>query len=294
MCVLDMLTHLTFCRAVLYPELTPEEISKRFDNAGPSARYCLEYSNDELESFYARRDPGIDVSTPQDWVNALLDDEGRLLRIDNISRRLCVVRHSDSEPSSFTAEPISAVVRRRLLIQLWRWNEQDRSNMIERFSHVPGANGMTGLLFESQSQSRFAQKISDVATPMFQSGSRWHAAFGDFSATPTLCEARDASSALRPSLSLSISPWESRAYDHGGSLTIEEKIYYLPYAENETAIDSFIMCGGHLYIFLFAGSSKHCANRGLLATFAQFSQLPAPSSSETALHLCCPEKACYL
>lgn len=57
--------------------------------------------------------------------------------------------------------------------------------MIERFSRVPGAGGMTGLLFESLYQQQFAKKIDIEAMSMFQTPnrrSRWHAAFGDFSA----------------------------------------------------------------------------------------------------------------
>lgn len=137
---------------------------------------------------------------------------------------------------------------------------------------------MTGVLFESEFQHRFAQIIDIVAVPMFRtnnSRSRWHAAFGDFSASPMLHKARDdMSSATLPPISLSISPSKSQVYNNR-PLTIEENIYYVPLSENEVAIDSFIVHDGHLYLFQFASGSQHGVNRGLLTTLARFSGLPA-------------------
>jgi hypothetical protein len=271
---------MTSCRAVLYPDRKFENISERFDNAGPSARLCLEYTSTQITRFYAARNAGIKWDTTQRVIAALLNENEQRLRIGDISHQLCVVRRSDSETSPFTVEPISAFVRHRLLAQLWRWKEQDRVDMIERFSRIPGAGGMTGILFESQYQHRFAEKIGIAAAPMFRTSnprSRWHAAFGDFSASPMLHKAREeASSAVPPPvpISLSISPSESRIYD-SGPLAIEENVYYVPLSENEVAIDSFIVHAGHLYLFQFASGPHHGVNRGLLTTLARFSGLPA-------------------
>jgi len=264
--------------AKLFPKRKSEDISERFDNAGPSARHCLAFSSLEITEFYANRDTKVKWDTTQRTVAALLGDEEEHLGIGEISHRLCVVRRSDSEPSSYTIEPISAYVRHRLLSQLWLWEETDRLDMIKRFSRIPGAGGMTGVLFESEYQHRFVKKIDIVATPMFRTNnprSRWHAAFGDFSASPMLRKAQDeVSSVILPPVSLSISPLRSWVYD-SGPLAIEENIYYVPLSENEVAIDSFIVHAGHLYLFQFASGPQHGVNRGLLTTLARFSGLPA-------------------
>ena len=49
----------------------------------------------------------------------------------------------------------------------------------------------------------------------------------------------------------------------------------MPLSGNEVAIDSFIVHAGHLYLFQFASGPQHGVNRGLLATLARFSGLPA-------------------
>jgi len=266
--------------AVLYPERTSIDISERFDNAGPSARLCLAFSSSNIKQFYISRDIGINFDTTQGLVATLLDEKGQRLRIGEISHKLCVIRRSDSETGPFVVGPISPFIRDRLITQLWKWREQDRIEMIQRFTRVPGAGGMTGVLFESQYQHRFAEKIDIAAAPMFRTSnprSRWHAAFGDFSAFPKLHKAReDVSSTVPPPvpISLSISPSDSRIYD-SGPFAIEEDIYYVPRSENEVAIDSFIVHDKHLYLFQFASGAQHSVNRGLSTTLARFSGLPA-------------------
>ena len=254
---------MTSCRAVLYPDRKSEDISERFDNAGPTARYCLELISLQITRFYAARDTGIKWDTTQRMIAAFLDEKGHL-RIDELSHRLCVVRRSNSGTWPYTVEPISAVIRRRLLSQLWQCEKTDRFDMIK--------------LFESEFQHRFVKKIDIVTAPMFRTNnprSRWHAAFGDFSASPMLHKAREeVSSAVPPPVSLSISPSESRVYNRG-PLAIEENIYYVPLSENEVAIDSFIVHAGHLHLFQFASGPQHGVNRGLLTTLARFSGLPA-------------------
>ncbi|PVF96573.1 hypothetical protein CPB86DRAFT_798762 [Serendipita vermifera] len=181
----------------------------------------------------------------------------------------CAVVSEKSSPSSGTREE-------NFFSSLTKWKEQDRTDMIKHLSRVPGAAGMRGVLFESQYQHRFAKKIEIVAAPMFRASrprSRWHAAFGDFSASPKLKEARKSALNTVPSISLSISPSELQTY-HSGPLAIEENIYYVPLSENEVAIDSFIVDAGHLYLFQFATGSQHSVNGGLVGRLSQFSHLP--------------------
>ena len=117
--IFHMQSHvMTCCRAVLYPGRTSEDISERFDNAGPSARHCLEFTSLEITRFYADREEWIKRGLNQSMIAALLDEKERS-RIGEISHRLCVVRRSDSDAWPYTVEPISAFIRHRLLSQLW-------------------------------------------------------------------------------------------------------------------------------------------------------------------------------
>jgi hypothetical protein len=103
--------------------------------------------------------------------------------------------------------------------------------MINRFSRVPWFGGVTGVLFESLQQHRFAKKIDFVAEEMFRSSgarSRWHAKFGDFSANPVLRKAQESLNTGTPPppvlISLNFSPWTLRVYyEHSKPLTINSK-----------------------------------------------------------------------
>ena len=94
-------------RSVDYPRVTPDEIAKRFDDAGPTARYCLEFSVMEIDAFYTNRDSAINMDTAKGMVDALLDHRSHKLRIGDVSHRLCVVRRSNSDVIQFTVEPIA-------------------------------------------------------------------------------------------------------------------------------------------------------------------------------------------
>ncbi|KAF8523807.1 hypothetical protein JB92DRAFT_3140665 [Gautieria morchelliformis] len=147
-----------YCRELI-------DIFKRFDNAGPSARLCLEYSPADIDEFYVGREKDINFHTPQHMLKAILDKKGGL-SLGDISRTLCVVHRSDSKDCRFIVEPISAFIRHRLLAQLWEWKEQDCVNMIEHFSRVQGAGGMRGLVVESLYQRQFIAKIQIEAKPI--------------------------------------------------------------------------------------------------------------------------------
>lgn len=268
----------TSCRAVLYPKQTQKVISERFDDAGPSARLCLEYSSDEIDDFYKIRNSKLSFETSERFVTELLDEKSEQLRINTISHRLCVVRRGKSK-GSFVVEPISATIRRRLLSQIWKWKKKDRIDMIRRFSRVPGAGGVVGVLFESLNQHNFSEQIDFVATPMFRTKnprSRWHAMLGDFSASPLLRRAQEEAPPI--TIALSISPKDIFTYEHAEQLTIVEDTYYVPLSDTEVAIDSFIVHAGRLYLFQFTSGTKHDVNLGLSKTLTRFRGLPAPEN----------------
>ena len=142
-----MESHLiTSHRAVIYPDRNSKDISKRFHKAGPSARLCLEYDPEEIAQLYADRKLAMKYDTTRKFIDVLVNEGGEL-RMGDISRRICVVRRSSPktspntfEPVSpeyvppFVVEPISVLVRHQLLVQLWSWEEQDRTKTIEHLS----------------------------------------------------------------------------------------------------------------------------------------------------------------
>jgi hypothetical protein len=266
-------------RLKIYPSRTSEDVLERFNNAGPSARLCLEYTPFKIREFYAVWDGSINLEKSQQMVTTFIGEEDHRLRIDSMSHRLCVIRRSNLGISPFTVEPISTFIRQLLLNQLWMWYEENRLSMIDYFSRVPGAGGITGLLFESLYQYRFAGEIDIEAMPMFQTGnrhSRWHAAFGDFSANPTSQKAKeDALKAGLPPLCLSLQPEDALTHNFNSQLVIEEDYYYMPLADNQVGIDSFIVHDGHLYLFQFTSGTDYSVNDGLLTTLSRISPLPA-------------------
>ncbi|PFH50733.1 hypothetical protein AMATHDRAFT_60559 [Amanita thiersii Skay4041] len=107
------------------------EIMERFDNAGPIPRICFEYIDTDITRSYTERNMSIVLDTTQRLVTRLLDREASGLF------------------AVLPQEPISAVVRHKLLYQLRQWKHQHRIKMIEQFSRIPGAAGIKSLLFES-------------------------------------------------------------------------------------------------------------------------------------------------
>lgn len=120
------------------------------------------------------------------------------LFLERGSSRLCFeqydqsfgIRRSNSVPG-YTIGPISAAVRDRILVRLWRCKEQELKQMWRRVSGIPGAGG---IIFEYLFQRRFSKRIQITAVPMFQFGdsahSRWHATFGHFAAGSKLDKAK--------------------------------------------------------------------------------------------------------
>lgn len=265
-------------RKKLYEDRSDEEIFKRYHNAGPTARLCLQYTSAELVRFYYERDSRIEFRTARHLLIALLEAKQHRLRIDDIFNKICLVRRSDTADSSFVIGLISPVVRHKLLVQAWKWDRNDRIAMLNRFKRVPGAGGMTGVLFECIHQFEFSKTISLVANAVFRTpSSRWHATFGDFSKSPALKKAQQ--NALGPDLlspiQLSLSAKGVKIYNHNEPFTVEENIYYVPDSDTEVAIDSFILHAGHLYLFQFASGVKHDINVGILTSFGSFKGLPS-------------------
>ncbi|KAF8891465.1 hypothetical protein CPB84DRAFT_1784176 [Gymnopilus junonius] len=212
--------------------IPPEHLRKflsRFDNAGPSARFCLQYAPKTINQLYAHRNAVTfsKLDTPERFVAGFLDDKRRL-RIGHLSEELCTVRRSDSTP----------------LFIFWSWKEGDLVDVIMTF--LLPALGVPH-------QHRFIREIEIVASPMCPSrtgdfDSSWQAIFGQLSKSPQSQEEALRKASRPYYFSFNLGP-NVRTYDHSsGALSVEEDIYYC-------AIDSFIVHAGHLYMFRFASVS---------------------------------------
>lgn len=104
--------------------------------------------------------------------------------------------------------------------------------------------------------------------------------FGDFPPDSTLGKAkREIIDSGPRNIKLSFSPAKTEIYRNDGTGTVLEtknNVYYVPVAENEAAVDSFIVHDDHLYLFQFTSSPHHGANRRLIDTLARLTSLPPP------------------
>lgn len=191
-----------------------------------------------------------------------------------------VCRSDSRQVTAFSVEPISPFVRRQFLNKLRKWTEDDRLAMLIRFSRIPSADGIVGVLFEAHHQYQFEFYIHIVANLMFRTSdkrSRWHAPFGDFSDTPQLEKARSeqAMKSSIPDLVISTLPANAMTYDGEGPLTVEEDTYYhVSFTSTGASIDSSIVHSGHLYLCRFTASSYHGVSHRLQDLLPRLSGLP--------------------
>ncbi|KAF8518633.1 hypothetical protein BU17DRAFT_90687 [Hysterangium stoloniferum] len=265
----------------LYPNRDLDDIRERFYNAGPSPRLCFEYDLIDIDDFYRDRTVWINASTAHSLAK-LIDDSGQL-RMDEVSHSICVIKRPNrSNLRAYVICPVTLTVRRELRTQVVRFKEKQILDLLQRFSRVPTAGGMTGAFFEAYIQQAFTKKIEFHAYPMFRTSntrSRWHAIFGNFSTNPQLQKVHsDALRNMGSSVSLIVSPKRIFVYpnteEHNKKLPIEEDVYYILKADNAVGIDALIVHSGYLYLFQFTGGSMHCIKSGLEGIHDQFTGLP--------------------
>ena len=202
------------------------------------------------------------------------------LDMDDISHKICLISHEDrnnvtSEP---IAMPITSSIKTRLVGQIQKLEWQDQICLYKRFEKVPDSRGLAGILFEAAAQNILGDGMQLDLIPMIcksdalPSGQlQWHSShlpIGD----DTLEGFRQG--AITQGTQIIIDPSQVLEYDDCGLKSITPNFYYVPELTNTAALDSFILQGGHLYIFQFTVGHKHGIKEGLLKIQSQCTNLP--------------------
>jgi hypothetical protein len=194
--------------------------------------------------------------------------------------------------------PITDYVEVQLGVRLRLLEPRAQVQMYKQFSSIPGARGMTLILFEAYCQVRFRGKIQLQFVPMVRlsdpltasqatkkrkgSGStahprraprpQWHSSHNTLSNEEL---ERKRQNALLSKASINIRP--SSVFEYDGDdfpSEIRSNVYYLPKKSNQVTLDSFILHLGILYIFQFTTAKEHLIKDGLLSFLARCTGLP--------------------
>jgi len=266
---------------VLYPDQSDDEVIETFGNAGPSARLCLQFTSAELEDFYENRRGTISMITVPEFERLIWDGKG--LMMYDVSHKITTVRReSADEMRTHVVEPVSERVRCQLRRRFQEWAETERIGLLKRFSRIPGARGMTGVLFEAHFQDHFAKEITLDARAMFRTGnarSRWHPVFGNFLSNPKLLEAQNNELQKKNAeILLNIRPRSTIVFEkyNDEKIQVKKNTYYIPEDGSFPAIDSFIVDRENLYLFQFTNGGEHGIESGFEKLLEKrFSGLPA-------------------
>lgn len=263
---------------MLYPDRNPDEVIERFNEAGPSARLCLEFSSTDLKRFYGSRTDIIDTMTVTKFERLLQNVKG--LSMDHVSHKIAaILRENPDEMETYVVHPVSEYVYYQLRNRIYEWDAPETIRLLKRFSRAPDARSMTGVLFEVHYHLDFAREIILDGKPMFRTDdprSRWHGNFGDFSSNPKLLKAYELHK-MDAGISLNIKPKTKIVYDDKvkKKIAIKKDVYYIPKKHNQCALDSFIVDGGNLYFFQFTGGAEHLIKSGFEKELKEtFSGLP--------------------
>ncbi|CAG8639975.1 12296_t:CDS:2, partial [Acaulospora colombiana] len=247
----------------LYTNHDIREIQERFNTAGPIARLCFLPDPANMDAWYQAQDTQIQQVISLEFLEKLVN-ETQSLSMGEASSMLFLARRAERDNMrSRIIQPITPGIAYRLRAKLWNAKHKQLCDMLLRFSRTPG--GIFGLLFEAHFQRVFSRNIQLEAMPMIRTAdkrSRWHARFSDYSGHPELQKALKSAPDTQK-LSLTIKPSRLIEYDSTGPLEHRELVYYVPWSNNQVAIDSFIVHDGDLYLFQFAGGSSHDINQGL-------------------------------
>ena len=182
------------------------------------------------------------------------------------------MRGSALEDRRFTTSFISAPVEQQVVQRLQELSEDQLLEMWTNFSKFGNARGMTRSIFEAFIHRRFRTRIDLHAQPMMRTtriNSRWHASSS--TKRPRSATVLGVAQLVLP---LQVDVGSTSVYVLNTALIIEPDIYYMPQSDQQPALDSFILHGGHLYVFQCTGGQAHKINDALVGFLATCSGLP--------------------
>jgi hypothetical protein len=250
-----------------------DDALQRYDLLGPTARFCLEMTPDEVATYIADRDASI--------ANTCLDrfrehfSNGVEMSYDTFLHKICLIRRPRGSRlgfGGFTIELISAAVEQQVVQRLEKFSGDQLLDMWAKFSRLGNARGMTGSIFEAFIHRQFRTRIDLDATPMVRSNcvnSCWHASFSTkrpYDATVY--------GAAQQDFSLHVDVCSTFIYDSTSTLNIQPDVYYVPQSGQQVTLDSFILHGGYLNVFLCTGGRHRSIKDGLVRFLTSCSGLP--------------------
>jgi hypothetical protein len=249
-----------------------DEVLQRYDRLGPTARFCLEMTSNQVANHIADREKSITKTSPD-----LLKDHfssGAATSYNTFSHKICLIRRFRGSAlgyGRFTIELISGEVQQQVGERLRAFNDDQLLDMWTWFSKFGDARGMTGSIFEAFVHRHFRRRIDVDATPMVRSNranSRWYASFSPKSPHFTV------HGTAQQAFSLHVDVGSTFVYDTTTKLHIRPEVYYIPRSGQQVALDSFILYGGCLVVFQCTGGHSHAIKDGLVNFLASCSGLP--------------------
>jgi hypothetical protein len=277
-----------------------------YDLLGPTPRLCFEVDTAyELELRYRATGGVLSTLTVERFEK--LGTASGALTMDADSQRLCLIRRAGPTTIIERANlatisvlvqisPITDSIASQITANFRNLERRAQVRLYRKFSSLPSARGMAGSLFKAYCQQLFDKHVSLKFIPMVRlpdpqptmkrkrtggtaDGDRrrpqWHSGhsvLGD----RNLEQLRQA--ALPKEMHLDIHPSATCEYVDSDTLRVLPDTYYIPRATNQVALDSFLLCGPHLYIFQFAGGKKHGVNEKFLPFLAKCTGLPSSNN----------------
>jgi hypothetical protein len=257
----------------LYPDQSLDKVLKTYGSLGPIARLCFELTSDEIARYTQDRHRAIENTSPDRLKQLFSDNSGS--SPDTLSHKICVVRRVRRSKLGFgdvMTDFILVDVQQQFVQKLERFSDDQLLEMWANFSKFGDARGMTGPIFEVFVHRRFRKRICLEATPMVRSNranSRWYASF-----STKRPQSATVHGVAQQVFSLKVDVRTTFVYDATPGLSIEPDVYYVPRSGQQVALDSFIVHGGHLYMFQCTVRHDHDIKSGLYDFLASRSGLP--------------------
>ncbi|KAM6503263.1 hypothetical protein JOM56_000206 [Amanita muscaria] len=252
--------------------ITETHVNEMFDQLGPVARLCIKWTSDPLAQYRNELHHAISKITADDIKKLTIEACG--LTMDAVSDKICLLRRQkrDEVFSQAVVAPITDYIKTRLSNQFRKLERAEQIRLYQFFEKRPELRRTAGIFYEAiiQSRLRKGMHLELVPIPIVKlekgEGSktlpRWYPSHTVL-CNPLLEAARQ--QALDQQISVEIRPKTTVEYTDEGLRSIEPNIFYVPALTNQTALDSFILLDGFLYIFQTTVASSHGIDQGLVA-----------------------------
>ena len=173
---------------------------------------------------------------------------------------LLVKRTSLDDLSTYSIEPFSLSINRRIKQQLMKKERVERLRTYLRYERMQDSSIVKGLIFESLMQFQLQEEVQLDLLPMIKVPGQ-QGGNAKWISQPAL----DASSSdASPPIHLSIKPDYTAEYAGPYPRVINQGVLYVPSNSAQVALDSFILIERVLYIFQMTIALSHPIKEGIM------------------------------